>query len=341
MKKPITLILILILMFTLASCAKTDEQPEVSSSIPEKPTLISDSDIENYGTDGLMTERAHTLGITAGNYPKIDGSTSTQPISAAINRAFYNNDENENFPNKVSKTVPSYKRLIDGKVDMIIVPYASSDILAEAKNKGVKLEFHPIAAEALVFITPKENTAKNITLAQVRKIYLENGIKDWSSLGGSNYKLVPICRNSDSGSQSQMDNLILNDQAMHPAIKNNYVELTMEGMLEQVAFYHSGGIKGKPTKSYALGYTLYTYLQNVGEITGIDERLKLLAYEGVTPSEESIADGSYSLAGAYYVVIHSDLPKEHSARKIISWLTSEEGQKNLKNLGLIPASKPA
>lgn len=66
-------------------------------------------------------------------------------------------------------------------------------------------------------------------------------------------------------------NLILNDKEMHSAIQENYVELTMESMLEQVAFYHGGGLDGELTESYALGYTLYTYLQNVGEITGIDE----------------------------------------------------------------------
>lgn len=65
---------------------------------------------------------------------------------------------------------------------------------------------------------------------------------------------------------------------MHPSIQKNYIELTMEGMLELVAFYHCGGLNGKPSDSYAIGYTLYTYLKNMGEITGIDERLKWNQY---------------------------------------------------------------
>ncbi|WP_179946696.1 hypothetical protein [Desulforamulus ferrireducens] len=123
---------------------------------------------------------------------------------------------------------------------------------------------------------------------------------------------------------------------MHPRIQNNYVELTMEGMLEQVAFYHKGGLQGTPTNSYALGYTLYTYLKNMGEITGIDQRLKMLAFEGVVPSEESIANGSYPLTDGYYAVVRSDLPQEHSARKIIKWLKSDEGRAIIRGLGLIP-----
>lgn len=330
MRKTITIMLAFILMLSLVSCTKDNSAPRATS--PEKPTVDESTTVQRDAND-------LELDLIQDDYPRIDGSTSTLKIAQAINRAIYNNEENENFPQTASKTVPSYELLIDGAVDMIIVPYASSDVLAQAKQKGVKLEFHPIAAEALVFITPKENTAENISLVQVRKIYLENAINNWSSLGGPNRKLVPICRNSDSGSQSQMDNLILNDEKMHPSIKKNYVELTMEGMLEQVAFYHNGGINGKPTNSYALGYTLYTYLKGVGEITGIDERLKMLSFEGVAPAVKSIADGSYPLGDAYYAVIRSDLPEEHSARRIISWLEGDDGQDVIERLGLIPTRK--
>jgi len=74
----------------------------------------------------------------------------------------------------------------------------------------------------------------------------------------------------------------------------------------------------------------------MGEVTGIDRELKMLAFEGVVPSEESIADGSYPLADAYYVVVRSDLPQDHSARKIIEWLRSDEGKVMIKGLRLIP-----
>lgn len=336
MRKLLSFELIFVLALSFISCTKSPDILESTGSTFENATVNNDSNLSNQSPKNLMSGTADKLGITHQNYPRIDGSTSTLEIVRAINKAMYQNNENDNFPETASKTVPSYKLLIDGKVDMIIVPYASSDILALAEGAGIELEFSPIAAEALVFITPKENEAENITIEQVRKIYLDYGITNWSVLGGPDRELVPICRNSDSGSQSQMDNLILNDKKMHSAIQKNYVELTMEGMLEQVAFYHNGGLNGKPTNSYALGYTLYTYLKSMGEITGIDEKLKMLAFEGVVPSEESIADGSYYLADGYYAVVLSDLPKEHSARSIINWLKSDDGKVIINGLGLIP-----
>ena len=338
-RKVLAIILIITMAFSFASCKKKVYISESTEPTLESPTIEKNLDNGHELSGIIMSSLADKLGITHENYPIIDGSTSTLGIVEEINRVMYEDGKNDNWPETASKTVPSYKLLINDELDMIIVPYASSDVLSLAEDSGVELEFFQIAAEALIFITPIENQTENITMEQVRKIYLDYGINNWSELDGPDREIIPICRNADSGSQSQLDNLILMDQKMHSDIEKNYVELTMEGMLEQVAFYHSGGLDGSPTQSYALGYTLYTYLKNTGSITGIDEELKMLAFEGVLPSEKSIADGSYPLADGYYLVIRKDLPQDHSARSVIDWLRSGDAQDMIKELGFIPANK--
>ncbi len=315
-----------ILLLALAGCTPKPitQTPTVNDTVANTQTLE-------------MTKLANRLGITADNYPRIDGSTSTLTIVQSIYRSLIASADSDMlpYPKEASKTVPSYKKLIDGEVDLIFVPYASDDMLDQAREAGVEFEFHRIAAEALVFVTPIENTTENITREQVRSIYLDNKIKNWSVIGGPDKKLVPLCRNADSGSQSQMDNLVLDNKSMHPSIKKNYVQLTMEGMLDLVAFYHMGGFTLKRSNSYALGYTLYTYLQNITEMTGIGDRLKMLSFEGVAPSLDSIKDNSYPLVDAYYAVIRSDTPDDHSARIVLTWLQSDEGERLRKALGLI------
>ena len=325
----------------ILSCKKVEDLTETPDTTIEEPTVEDKLDLSDYSADSdknAMTNIAEKYGISHDNYPKIDGSTSTLDLSREINMSMYKSEENENFPSQASKTVPSYKLLIDGDVDLIIVPYASQDVLNLAKVAGVELEFMPVVAEALIFITPIENNTKNITMEQVREIYLNYGINNWSKLGGPDKELVPICRNSDSGSQSQLDNLVLENKEMHPDIQNNFVILTMEDLLYQVAFYHEGGLEKEPTDSYAIGYTLYTYLKSMDYITGIGESLNILAFEGVVPSEETIADGSYSLTDGYYAVVRKDLPEDHSARKIIQFLKSEDGKKIIRKLKLVPIS---
>lgn len=323
------------MIFFFVSCEKEEDLSESIEPTLEEPTLEEDLAKGDESSESIMSITADTLGITDENYPIIDGSTSTLSIVEGINRAMYKDRDNDNWPERASKTVPSYKLLINDEVDMIIVPYASSEVLSLAKDSDVELEFFQIAGEALIFITPIENQTENISMEQVREIYLDYGIKNWLELDGPDRELIPICRNADSGSQSQLDNLILMDQKMHPDIEKNHVELTMEGMLEQVAFYHSGGLDARPTESYALGYTLYTYLKNVGDITGIDEELRILKFEGVLPSEKTIADGTYPLSDGYYAVIRRELPKDHSARSLIHWLKSDEGKDMIKGARFI------
>ncbi|MEY8355561.1 substrate-binding domain-containing protein [Lachnospiraceae bacterium 54-53] len=335
MKRMISMLLISLLMLILCSCSNNGTVKEQSTISPAK----TEQPVDEVHKSREMTDLADSLGITADNYPVIDGSTSTLVLVQAIYREMYGEESyaDSTYPQKASKTVPSYRRLICGEVDMILVPYASDTVLEEAKNAGVELEFHKIASEALIFITSAENSAESITLDQVREIYLNYGIMNWSKLGGPDRELVPICRNSDSGSQSQMANLVLNNEEMHPDIQNNYVELTMEGMLELVAYYHGGGMSGTPTDSYALGYTLYTYLQQMDKDTGIGERLKILSINGIFPTIENIVNGDYPLADGYYAVVRSDLSKDHSARSIIAWLQGDDGSRVIENRGMTPS----
>lgn len=345
MRKLLGYLLIFSLLLSLMGCNRA-EVPETASSqqsteLPTAQTDPPESSIEDSTapTGGLkISELGQSLGLTPDNYPKIDGSTSTLAIPQQLWATMVEYDPYyfyAGFPQKASKTVPSYHLLIDGEVDLIFVPYASEDVLQSAADAGVELEFHKVAAEALVFITPKENTAQNVTREQIRSIYLDYGITNWTELGGSDRELIPICRNDDSGSQSQMDNLVLNNEPMHPEIQNNFIELTMEGMLEQVAFYHSGGMSAEPTNSYAIGYTLYSYFFHMMNASEAPHRLKLLDYEGVTPTVQSILSEEYPLSDGYYAVIRSGLPEDHPARAIIAWLQTKAGCDLIESAGLM------
>ena len=324
--------LFLTVLFLSACAPKSNPEGSGSTSQPDPTASTSQQQEETMEPAMALTD----LGVTLENLPKMNGSTSTLGIVQAVYEGAGGNMQDENYPWEPLRTVPSYEALINGEVDLILVPYASPAVREQAKQAGVELEYSQVAAEALIFITPKDNTAANITGDQVREIYLHNGISNWSELGGPDRGLVPICRNADSGSQSQMDNLILNGQAMDPTIQENYVELTMEGMLEQVAYYHSGGMFDEPTDTYALGYTLFTYLEDMDSFTGIGSELKILNYEGVAATAESIADGSYPLSDGYYAVTRADLPQDHPARAVVRWLRSQTGQEALLRQGFIP-----
>ncbi len=48
--------------------------------------------------------------------------------------------------------------------------------------------------------------------------------------------------------------------------------------------------------------------------------IKILAYDGVAPTSETILSKEYPLSINYYAVVRKDLPEDHPARKIVNWL---------------------
>ena len=230
--------------------------------------------------------------------PVLDGSTSTHAITKNIYSAYYHNYYNHpDFPKNHSKTVASYKRLIDGEVEMIFVPDAGEDVIKYAEEKGVKLKFIPIANEALIFFTGKDNKTSNITADQLHNIYAYNSITNWKELGGDDAVLAAYCRNEDSGSHAQMEQFVLNGKEISEDISKERTSLMMSSILTEVDDYNRNN-KGK----YAMGYSLFYYYQMNSFILGPLD-LKLMSINGIEPSEETISSGTYPFTTNYYAVI--------------------------------------
>ena len=211
----------------------------------------------------------------------------------------------------------------------------SEELKAQARAAGVELELIPIAYDAMVFFTNEENTAAGLTQKQIQDIYVNNAYANWNRVGGPDAALLPYCRNTDSGSHALMERYFLNGGklSLNPAILQGNVSQAMSSALTDVA----AALETNPT-AYAIGYSVYYYYLNaqtmMGDVT--DHQLKLLAVDGVAPSDKTIADGTYPLAGYNYVVLRSDEPKGSPARKLAEFMLSERGQECVQNAGFGP-----
>ncbi len=254
--------------------------------------------------------------------PVIDGSTSTYPFTEAVyGQLFSNGWGHELYPSAHSKSHASYQRLINGEVDMLFASvYPASDILKMAEEKGVELELIPIAYDAMIFFTNKENPATALTSEQISNIYVNNAYENWSQIGGSDALLYPYCRNNDSGSHAQMEKHFLNGNEIHSEVQKE-TSMTMSNVLTDVISSKTDNPVG-----YGLGYSIYYYYHNVDAVLGTKPHLKLLEIDGVMPTDETIADGSYPLSNNTYIVIRKDTPVDSPARKMAEFMLTEEGQ---------------
>lgn len=254
--------------------------------------------------------------------PIIDGSTSTYPFTEAVyGSLFFNGRSHKQFPQKHSKSHASYERLINGEVDMLFASvYPASDILELARQSGVELELIPIAYDAMIFFTNADNPIKGLTKEQISDIYVNNAYDNWAELGGSDALLYPYCRNNDSGSHAQMEKHFLNGGEIHPEVQKE-TSYTMSNVLTDVM----GAQTENPT-GYGLGYSIYYYFNNMDLFYNTKTELKLLEIDGVMPTDESIADGTYPLSNNTYVVLRSNEPEGSPARKMAEFMLTEAGQ---------------
>ena len=266
---------------------------------------------------------AKDLQMAPEEYPVVDGSTATIPLSEGFAASVMQMSVKDARQYVLHNTThEAYLNLVDGKADIIFVTSPSQEELDYAKEKGVELVVTPIVNEGFVFLTSKENPMTNLSFAQIQDIY-RGKITNWKEVGGPDQKIIAYQRPTNSGSQTGMYDLVVPENEIAEAP----TEMQMQGMgdlVEAVADYENG--------PGAIGYSYYYYVTDMW----INEGIKLLAVDGVMPSPETISDETYPIMTHYYAVTRKDEPGDSSASKLLEWILSSEGQKIAEQAGYIP-----
>ncbi|MDR1543147.1 MAG: substrate-binding domain-containing protein [Prevotellaceae bacterium] len=282
--------------------------------------------------------------ITVENYPRVDGSTSTDPLNLIIAAKLlgveyeFHKGIGVVIPDvyyyssvlwdkiKCSQTHNAIINLIDNQADIITVARKMSpDEKNYAQEKGVSIIETPIALDALDFIVNVQNNVNSLTVGQIQDIYLEN-ITNWNEVGGADEPIIPFIRNANSGSQEMMNEFVMNNVAM-PDWEVSYAdELTVYTMLQVYSELrqNSNGICFTPHY-----YKEYLVVEDYNEI------IKTLAINGVTSNKNSIKNKTYPIVAPVYVMIRSDLDKNSMAYKLYKWLQTTAGKAVIEESGYV------
>ena len=85
------------------------------------------------------------------------------------------------------------------------------------------------------------------------------------------------------------------------------------------------------TGKASLGYSYYYFVNAMY----IKEGIKVLAVDGITPSNETIKDGSYPIVTPYYALIRADEPADSFARRFLEFALSKPGQQIAEQAGYV------
>ena len=267
-----------------------------------------------------------SLQLSLEEYPRMDGSTANLPMMAEImSRVCGITLQEAEELTTCTKTSQAWSSVANGNADILLVYEAAEDTKEYLETVGTELEVTPVGRDALVFINNEQNPVDNLTQAQLIDIYTGK-VTNWNEVGGEELDIIPYQRVATSGSQSLFMKLLMKDVVpMDAPMELRPAEMGM--LIDELARYNNEG--------NALGYSVFYYASYMYQQPG----LRMIAVDGVQPSDDTIADGSYPLLNEYYVVIRADEPEDSPARLLRDWILSDEGRAAIIDAGYIPMPK--
>lgn len=303
-KKILSIIFVISLLF--AGCSDAKPQSNAAADTPDN------SDNAPYTKPEF----------TADTLPRIDGSTATIPLSEGwvADLLGYTPEQAQSFV-KHNTTHNAYVNLIDGKCDIIFVTPPSADELKMLEDAKEEYEVIRVVKDAFVFLVNDQNPLESLSFDDIKSIY-RGELTNWSQLGGDNVSIIPYQRPDNSGSQTLMYKLVLSEDQIMDA-PTSLKPGDMGDLVDAVSDYTTG--KG------AIGYSVYYYASGMY----IQEGSKLIAVDGVYPTNETIANGTYPIIEGYYAVYRKG---DENAMKLMEYILSKHGQKVAEQSGYVPLS---
>lgn len=185
---------------------------------------------------------------------------------------------------------------------------------AQAQENGVAIKTITVAKDAIAIIVNEANPMGDLTLDQVRQIFTGE-VGNWAVLGGRPGEISAYTRNTSSGTYRVFQELAMD--------KEDYGERTqkMAGN-EQIASEVSKNRNG-------VGYVGLAYVGTPG--------VKVVAVDGVMPTNRSVNSGSYAVARPLYYL--SDGDPEGLAKEFVDFTLGPVGQRIVGDVHFVPVTE--
>ncbi|SNQ61606.1 PstS family phosphate ABC transporter substrate-binding protein [Candidatus Methanoperedens nitratireducens] len=250
---------------------------------------------------------------------KLDGSTTVYPIAKTAAEEFMKLHPAVTIDVQQSSTGEGLVKFLAGETDISDATRAPKDNeYAEAQRKGMKLHMTVISNDAVGIIVHTSNPVSDLTTAQLKAIYFDGTITDWSQLTNGTKKGKINIYNTDpkiSGT-AELFNTKIAGSADKPYVAGTTIIHPTPKMIPT--------IKDDPD---GLAYTPVNWINN---------EVKMVKVNGVAPTQKTILDTSYLLSRKMYMI--TDGAPKGLNREFISYILSGDGQSIVQKEGFIPVT---
>ena len=237
-----------------------------------------------------------------------DGSTSMEKVIGFLSEAYMEENSAVKVTYNPTGSGSGIKAVQAGSCD---IGLASRDLKPE---ELADLNGTVVAIDGIAMIVNKENPVKDLTIEQIAALY-KGEITNWSEVGGADAPVVLIGREAASGTRDGFESITDTEDAC----KYNQ-ELTSTGDVVQT-------VSSNPN---AIGYA---------SLASVKDTVKLISVEGVTPSTETIQNGSYKIQRNFVMVTKKNAELSPAAKSFFEFATSSAADEWIIEAGAVPVKR--
>lgn len=249
--------------------------------------------------------------VQAGNV-EIKGSTTVLPIAQKVAEAYMKEHPDVKITISGGGSGNGIKALIDGSTDI-------ADSSRFIKDKEVKLAVEngrypvpfAVAYDCIVPVVHPSNSVENITMEQLKDIYMGK-VRNWKEIGGPDRPVVVISRDTSSGTYEVWHTKVLKKERVFP------------GALLQAS--NGAVVQAVSNNKNAIGYIGLGYVEN---------SVKGLTVNDVRGSEESTLNGTFPISRPLFMFT-SGWPEGDTLNFINYVIHPQKGQEYVSEIGFVP-----
>ena len=236
-----------------------------------------------------------------------DGSTSMEKVVGALGEAFEAENSGTTFTYNPTGSGSGITAVLEGRCDIGLSSRALKD---DEKAQG--LTETVLAYDGIAIIVNPENTVEDLTVDQIASIY-KGEVTNWSEVGGADGEIVLIGREAGSGTRDGFESIT----GTKDACKYRQ-ELTSTGdVITTVA-----------SNPNAIGYA---------SLASVKDTVKALKVGGVTPTEDTVKDGTYLIQRPFVFVTKTDTKLSDTAQKFFDYAMSSAAASIISKAGAVAA----
>ena len=207
--------------------------------------------------------------------------------------------------------------LINGTTDIA----ASSRPIKTSETDKLKARFattgyaYPIARDGLSVYLNTANPVKELSLAQLRDIYVGK-ITNWKEVGGNDAAIILYSRENSSGTYTYFKDNVLMGKDFAPRAQ------TLQGT--------AAVVNAVSKDANGIGYGGAAYAKGI-KFAAVKKDDKSPA---VLPSLETVRNGSYPISR--YLYLYTRVKPSKDMKAFIDWATGPEGQALVTKVGYFP-----